>query len=84
MADSQLFFKRRPTNDKKTPVSIIRPHFDFADGSDCITSAADVLFWVTQIHQVTWSISSADDTDDGRINIHTESTMRKSLGRGKK
>lgn len=84
MADSQLLFKRRPTNDKKAPVSIIRPRFDFCDGSDRITSAADVLFWVTQKHQVTWNIWSADDTDDGWTELHTDGTVRKSLGRGKR
>lgn len=79
-ADAPLFFKRRTTNDKTLPVLIIRPLFHFADGRGRVASAADGLFWVAQAHQVTRSIWSADDTDDGRIKLHTEGAMRKSLG----
>lgn len=65
---------------KPPPVLIIRPLFHFADGSGRVASAADGLFWAAQAHQVTRSIWSADDTDDGRIKLHTEGAMRKSLG----
>lgn len=59
----------------KPPVLIIRPLFHFADGSGRLASAADGLFWVAQAHQVTRSIWSADATDDGRVELHTQRAL---------